>query len=171
MRRDSREVATANQEKIRRAWSGERGGGGKRRREPSPSLYTDVGYILSPAVEGLWRENRGSVNRLAFTFFSHSKPRAFVAPGFLRSLHINRELSKDVFEQRTSTVSETFSFLICVDAPKFVLLSVFIHIKAISQKVGKNHWPRMQKSLLPVDIRRLKTALFKLLTILEPETG
>ena len=106
MGRDSREVATTSQEKIRRTWSGERGGGGKRRREPSPSSP-----FASPSR------------------FSHQ---------FLRSLHINRELSKDVLEQSTSTGSEAFSFLICLDATRFVVLSVFTHIRRFAKKLGKN---------------------------------
>ena len=34
-------------------------------------------------------------------------------------------LSRDIFERHTSTVSEHFSVLICLDATTFVLLSVF----------------------------------------------
>ena len=64
---------------------------------------------------------------------------------FLRSLHINRELSKDVLEQSTSTGSEAFSFLICLDATRFIVLSVFTHIRRFAKKLGKKHCPRMQK--------------------------
>ena len=40
-------------------------------------------------------------------------------------------LSKDVFERRTSTGSEDFSLLICLDDIKFVLLSFFTLIETI----------------------------------------
>ena len=36
---------------------------------------------------------------------------------------ITGSLRKGVFERRTSTLSDAFSFLLCVDASKFVLLS------------------------------------------------
>ena len=40
-------------------------------------------------------------------------------------------LSKDVFDQRTSTGSEDFSLVICLDAMQFVLLSFFTLIETI----------------------------------------
>ena len=47
----------------------------------------------------------------------------------IRSHHVNRDpqgsLSKSVFERRTSTGSEAFSFTNCLDATTFVLFSVF----------------------------------------------
>ena len=72
-------------------------------------------------------------------------------------------LSKDVFERRTSTGSEAFSLFICLDANKFVLLSFFSLIKTIYQRVSTKPLPNDAKSPLPVDIRRSKTPLFKLL--------
>ena len=44
-------------------------------------------------------------------------------------------LSKDVFERRTSTGSETFSLFICLDSNKSVLLSFFSLIKMIYPRV------------------------------------
>ena len=44
-------------------------------------------------------------------------------------------LSKDVFERRTSTGSESFSFFICLDANKLVLLGFFSLIKTIYSRV------------------------------------
>ena len=55
-------------------------------------------------------------------------------------------LSKDVFEQRTSTGSEAISLLIYLNATKCVLLSVFTLIKTIPLKIKKkNSCSRMQK--------------------------
>ena len=44
-------------------------------------------------------------------------------------------LSSDVFERRTSTGSEPFSILNCLDATKFVLLRVFTLIETISANI------------------------------------
>ena len=44
-------------------------------------------------------------------------------------------LSSNVFEQRTATGSEIFPFLICPDATKFVLLSVFTLVETICLNV------------------------------------
>ena len=71
-------------------------------------------------------------------------------------------LSKDVFERRTSTGSEAFSLLICLDANKFVLLSFFSLIKTIYQRVSTEPLPNDAKSPLPVEVRRSKTLLLKL---------
>ena len=64
-------------------------------------------------------------------------------------------LSKDVFERRTSTGSEAFSHLICLDANKFVLLSFFPLIKTIYPRVLTEPLPNDAKSPL-VDVRRSK---------------
>ena len=71
-------------------------------------------------------------------------------------------LSKDVFERRTSTGSEAFFLLICLDANKFVLLSFFPLIKTIYPRVSTEPLPSDAKSPLPVDVRRSKTLLLKL---------
>ena len=70
-------------------------------------------------------------------------------------------LSKDVFERRTSTGSEAFSLLICLDANKFVLLSFFSLIKTIYPRVSTDPLPNDAKSPFPVDVRRSKTLLLK----------
>ena len=44
-------------------------------------------------------------------------------------------LSSDVFERRTSTGSEPFSILNCLEATKFVLLRVFTLIETISANI------------------------------------
>ena len=79
-------------------------------------------------------------------------------------------LSKDVFERRTSTGSEAFSFFICPDTTKFVLLSFFSPIKTIYPRVSTKPQPNAAKSPLPVDVRRSKTLLLKL-PILEKKEG
>ena len=45
--------------------------------------------------------------------------------------YIVGSLSSDVFERRTSTGSEVFSLLTCLDDIKFVFLSFFTIIEAI----------------------------------------
>ena len=71
-------------------------------------------------------------------------------------------LSRDVFERRTSTGSELFSLLVCLDANKFVLLSLFSPLKTIYSRVSTKPLPNDAKSSLPVDVRRSKTLLLKL---------
>ena len=71
-------------------------------------------------------------------------------------------LSKDVFEQCTSTGSEAISLFICLDANKFVLLSFFSLIKTIYPRVSTKPLPNDAKSPLPVDVRRSKTLLLRL---------
>ena len=73
-------------------------------------------------------------------------------------------LSKDVFERRTSTGSEVFSLLICLDANKFVLLSFSSLIKTIYPRFSTEPLPNDAKSPVPVDVRRSKTLLLKLPT-------
>ena len=53
-------------------------------------------------------------------------------------------------------------FFTCLDATKFVLLSVFTPIETICYKICSNSRPKIAKSSLPVDVRRSKTLLFKL---------
>ena len=45
-------------------------------------------------------------------------------------------LSKDVFELRTSTGSDTIFHLTCLNATKIVLLSVLSLVKKIAEKLG-----------------------------------
>ena len=71
-------------------------------------------------------------------------------------------LSKDVFEGRTSTGSEPFSLFICLDANKFVLLSFFSLVKTIYPRVSNKPLPNDAKGPLPVDVIRSTTLLLKL---------
>ena len=52
-------------------------------------------------------------------------------------------LSKDVFGRRTSTGSDASSLLICLDATRCVLLSIFTLVETIFQKTGQNRCRRM----------------------------
>ena len=70
-------------------------------------------------------------------------------------------LSKGVFERRTSTGSKAFSFLICLDDIKFVLLSFFTLIEAIWLKIWAKPSSKNEKGSLPVHLCRLKTSLLK----------
>ena len=71
-------------------------------------------------------------------------------------------LSKDVFERRTSTGSEAFFLFIYLDAIKFSLLTFFSLLKTIYPRVLTKPLPNDAKSPLPVDARRSKTLLLKL---------
>ena len=71
-------------------------------------------------------------------------------------------LSKDVFERRTSTGSEDFSLLICLDDIKFVLLSFFTLIETIWLKIWAKPSSKEEKGPLPVDVRRSQMWLLKL---------
>ena len=61
-----------------------------------------------------------------------------------------------------STGSELFSPLICLEATKFALLSVFTLKETICPRICSKTLPRSSKSPLPVDVRRSKTSLLKL---------
>ena len=76
-------------------------------------------------------------------------------------------LSKGVFERRTSTESEVFSLLTCLDDIKFVFLSFFTVIEAIWLKICAKPPSKNQKRPLPVDVRRSETLLLKLPIIRE----
>ena len=78
-------------------------------------------------------------------------------------------LSKDVFEQRTSTGSEALSLFICLDANKLVLLSFFSLLKTIYPRVSSKPLPNDAKSPLPVDVRRSKTLFLKLPNMVKRE--
>ena len=71
-------------------------------------------------------------------------------------------LSSDVFERRTSTGSELFSLLICLDDIKFVFLNFFTVIEAIWLKICAKLPSKNEKRPLPVNVRRSKTLLLKL---------
>ena len=70
--------------------------------------------------------------------------------------------SSDVFQPRTSTASELFSILNCLDATKFVLLRVFILTEAICAKICLNITAQECKSLRPVNVPYSKTSQLKL---------
>ena len=71
-------------------------------------------------------------------------------------------LSSNVFERRTSTGSEVFSLLTCLDDIKFVFLSFFTVIEAIWLKIWAKPPSKNEKRPLPVDVRHSKTLLLKL---------
>ena len=72
--------------------------------------------------------------------------------------HIIWELSKDVFERRTSNGSVVSFLLLCFYVSKFVLLSVLTH-KEKTLRITAKPVPENAKSLLPVDVRHSKTSL------------
>ena len=71
-------------------------------------------------------------------------------------------LSSNVFEPCTSTGSELFSLLICLDATKFVVLSVCILIEKICPKICSKSRLKRAKSPLAVNVRLSKPSLLKL---------
>ena len=77
-------------------------------------------------------------------------------------INILGSLSSDVFERRTSTGSEVFSLLTCLDDIKFVFLNFFTVIEAIWLKICAKPPSKNEKRPLPVDVRRSKTLLLKL---------
>ena len=81
---------------------------------------------------------------------------------YSQTVEILRNLSKDVFERRTSTGNEAFSLFICLDSNKFVLLSFFSLIKTIYPRVSTTLLPNIAKSLLQVDVPPSKTPELKL---------
>ena len=78
------------------------------------------------------------------------------------SKHSIGSLSNDVVERRTSAESEPFSFLICLYATLFVLLSVFIPIETSCWKMCSKSQPKIAQSPLPVVVRCSKTSVLKL---------
>ena len=54
-------------------------------------------------------------------------------------------LSKDFFERRTSTETEALFFSVCLDATKFVYLSVFTFIETICAKIWAKPLPKNAK--------------------------
>ena len=78
------------------------------------------------------------------------------------SKHSIGSLSNDVVERRTSAESEPFSFLICLYATLFVLLSVFTPIVTSCWKICSQSQPKIAKSPFPVVVRCSKTSVLKL---------
>ena len=75
---------------------------------------------------------------------------------------ITESVSTDVFERRTSIESKAFSLLICLDAIKFVLPSVFTLIETICPQIWAKPLPKNSESPLSVGMRCSKTPLLKL---------
>ena len=87
--------------------------------------------------------------------------------GWLGWLRMLWELLKDVFERRTSTVSEASFILTCViNATKFVWLSVFTLIETICRKTWAKPLPKHATSPLQFDMRRSKMSFLKLPIVL-----
>ena len=82
----------------------------------------------------------------------------------IKALHgdvsLYRVRARQQVKRLTSTGSEFFSLLICLDATKFVFLNVFSIIEAICLVKITNQV--CKKSPLPVDVRRSKTSMLKL---------
>ena len=61
------------------------------------------------------------------------------------TLYTLGRLSKGVFQRTTSTGSEAFSVIICLDANKFVLVRVFILVETILSKIWAKPRPKNEK--------------------------
>ena len=66
-------------------------------------------------------------------------------------------LSSDVFDWRTSTGSEPFSLLVCLNVTKFVLLSVVTLLETIWPEVCSKSRLKSAKSPLPLKLPNEKT--------------
>ena len=71
-------------------------------------------------------------------------------------------LRTGMFNQRTSTSSKAFSFLICLDNKKFVFLSLLTLIGTIWLKIWAKPSLKNEKGWLLVDVCHWKTLLLKL---------
>ena len=70
------------------------------------------------------------------------------------------------FGRCTSTESETFSPWVCLDANKFLLVSLFILVETIWPKVWAKSLTKNVRGPLPVDMRLSKTSLLELPNVL-----
>ena len=75
--------------------------------------------------------------------------------------HIIGSLSEGGFEGRMSTGSETFPLLICLDANKSVLASVFSLIDTICQRIWAKPLPKNENFYLRWTVHRSRTPLRK----------
>ena len=108
---------------------------------------------------------------LGFLFPFHTQPKKTLGTGLIYTCCVELRygccvvlgsLSSDVFERRTSTGSEVFSLLTCLDDIKFVFLSFFTVIEAIWLKIWAKPPSKNEKRSLPVDVRHSKRLLLKL---------
>ena len=83
---------------------------------------------------------------------------------YQKDLKKNRELKHQRFWATYVNRKWVFSLLIFFGATKFVLLRVSTIIETICPNVCSKSQLKSAKSLLPVDVRRSKTSLFKLPT-------
>ena len=67
-----------------------------------------------------------------------------------------------VFERRTATGNETFSFFTRLGATTLIIISVIALIETIYLKIRAHPLPKNEKRPLPVAVRRSKTPLLKL---------
>ena len=69
-----------------------------------------------------------------------------------RSLHVHTStVRKTVFEPRTSTRSETFSLLTCLDATKFVSRSAFTLMETIRRRIWAKPMPKNSSSVFSLN--------------------
>ena len=103
------------------------------------------------------------VNTTKFEKKKNTKWFSLPSPSSMLKLLKLESLSKDVFEPRTSTGSEVFSLTTCLGAKKLVLIRFFSLIRTIYLRVSTKPTPNDANVPLPVDVRRSKTLLLKLL--------
>ena len=65
-------------------------------------------------------------------------------------------------KQLTSTGSEVFSLLLCLDAAKYVFLIILTLIETNCEKILQKSLPNNSKRPLPVDLRRSEMSLLEL---------
>ena len=130
------------------------------------------------SLENLHNSTRSSVSpnrdldsrtrkRLKVIFFPHSPKNRELKQWRFWAAHINRKCSLprsrflDVTQRSRcmTSRSEAFSFLICLDVTKFVLLGSLTFMQTIFSKFRAKPPPNNAKNTLPVGVRRSKTSL------------
>ena len=138
-------------------------------------LYQPIRFKLASALTN-WHPSDPSAKmilepwtKVLFAFFPVTEPffrlvdYSCLVPSRSRSLFFGGggggagglgSFSKDVFERRTLTGSESFSLSIWRDTTKFVLPSVFSLTETICPKICSKALPKIAKRPLPVDVCR-----------------
>ena len=92
-------------------------------------------------------------------------------PFIVITFEVNRVFKQRRFWTTLVNQKEALFFLICLGTTKFVLLSVFTLKEKICTQICWKSRLKSAKSSLPVDVRRSKTSLLKVLLKIVTENG